>query len=68
MKKSKFKIKILKGALIHIDSGYFNAGAVLDKNEVCIQAAPIISYMMGWSKTQILSYCKQKNWKTLITG
>lgn len=51
--------------LITIDSGYFNAGAVLFENKV-ITVAPIIKYMMGWSIQKIENYCYKKGWMMYV--
>lgn len=48
--------------LIRIVSPYFVAGVVLGSKRV-IRAAPILKYMKGWTKDQVLSYAKKKGWK-----
>jgi hypothetical protein len=48
--------------LIRIDSGYFVAGVVLEGAYV-VRAAPIVKYMMGWTKERVVSYSHRKKWK-----
>lgn len=50
--------------MIRIVSDYFVAGLVLDRNYLTvIRAAPILSYMMGWSVIKVIQYCDLKNWE-----
>jgi hypothetical protein len=39
----------------------FCAGLVL-RNDVVIEAAPIIRYMKGWSRSRVRAYCQEKGW------
>lgn len=50
--------------LLHIDSGYFCAGAVF-VNDVCVEAAPIVKWVVGWIKSDFLRYAKNKGWKII---
>lgn len=45
-----------------IDSGYFYC-AVVVRDKVVIEAAPIVRYMKGWSSLRVRDYCKSKGWK-----
>lgn len=51
--------------LAQISTSYFCAGLIL-KEEVCIKAAPIIKYMIGWNRCKIREYCIKKNYKIII--
>jgi hypothetical protein len=50
--------------MIRIDSGYFCAGVDLEDDRV-VKAAPIVKYMVGWTRRKVESYCRKKNWKFL---
>lgn len=50
--------------LIQIDSGYFCAVVCLWDDRVLV-AAPILKYMLGWTKDRVLEYAKEKKWKTI---
>ena len=45
--------------LIQLTSNYFCC-AVVAMNGVIIEAAPIVSYMIGWDANKFVSYCKDK--------
>jgi hypothetical protein len=45
-----------------IDTPYFYAAVVLDKNEVVVDAAPIIKYLMGKTVKEVQAYCKLRGW------
>jgi hypothetical protein len=47
--------------LISIKSTYFVAGVTLQSDVVC-QAAPILKYMKGWSREQVMNYATKKGW------
>jgi hypothetical protein len=47
--------------IIHLDSGYFNAGVIVKDDRVVI-AAPILKYMVGWSDVQVIAYAIRKGW------
>lgn len=47
--------------LVTIDAPHFNAGLVFRKNRVD-EAAPILSYMVGWSPKRVRAYAKKKRW------
>jgi len=52
--------------LIRIESKYFVAGVIFNENYICIKAAPIIKYMVGWEATKFINYCKSKGWKLYV--
>jgi len=39
----------------------FTAGIVLRDDRV-IEAAPIVRYMVGWKRSSVRSYCKERRW------
>jgi len=61
--------KLERQKMLIIDSGYFYAGAVFEKNSNdvwgCIQAAPIINYMIGWDLQKTVDYIEKKKWKII---
>ena len=48
--------------LYQIMAPHFCAGFVM-KEDVVVNAAPIIRYMMGWSYRKVQAYCQKKNWQ-----
>lgn len=44
-----------------IESSYFVAGIEVENNLV-INSAPIIKYMIGWHVDRVWEYCLRKNW------
>lgn len=48
-------------SLYQIRSKYFAVGFEVSDG-VVTKAAPIISYMKGWTPEQVLSYCRSKKW------
>ena len=46
--------------LLSIESKYFYCGIILDDNGICLKAAPIVHYMIGWNLKKIYNYCKKK--------
>jgi hypothetical protein len=51
--------------LICIDSNYFGVACVI-QNGVCIRAADIVKYMIGWTDKRILRYAANKRWIAYI--
>jgi hypothetical protein len=47
--------------LIRIEAPHFVAGVELEDNKV-VRGAPILSYMRGWSRIRVVSYCHSKRW------
>ena len=52
--------------MIHIDSDYFSAGVIVVNGKVT-RAAPILSYMLGWTSGRVVEYCKKKGWRYAFT-
>jgi hypothetical protein len=54
-------------ALLQITAPHFCAGAVFVVNQSraweCVQAAPIIRWMVGMSSEEAKAYCHRKGWK-----
>jgi hypothetical protein len=48
-----------------IDAPHFYAGLVLRKGRV-IEAADIVRYMRGWSRSRVRAYCQRKGWDVAI--
>ena len=48
--------------LLSIDAPHFNAGVVISGSGQCVEAAPIIKYMMTWNISRIKRRCKKKGW------
>lgn len=48
-------------ALYQISAPHFEAGIVV-QGDCVTEAAPIVRYMIGWSRTRVRSYCTRKNW------
>lgn len=44
-----------------IDAPHFHAGLLL-RNNVVYKAAPIIKYMVGWTRPKVVAYVKRKGW------
>jgi hypothetical protein len=53
--------------LFRIASSFFCAGLEIRQNTV-ILAAPIIKYMIGWSKERVILYCTSKGWKLEVVS
>lgn len=52
----------IKEEILQIDAPHFCAGVVLYNKQV-VQAAPILSYMIGWQLQRVIGYVKKKCWK-----
>lgn len=48
-----------------INAPHFCAGVVLERGKVT-RAAPILHYMVGWSKDRVVSYCRHKKWVWVV--
>jgi len=53
--------------LLYILAPHFTAGLELRDGRAA-DAAPILSYMDGWSYIKILNYCRRKGWKVSETS
>ena len=51
--------------LVRVSSPYFEAAFVLRDN-VVVEAAPIIKYMKGKNREWVRNYVKKKEWKAVI--
>lgn len=47
--------------MIRIVAPHFVAGVVIEDRRV-VKAAPIVKYMIGWSVTRVLTYCRRRGW------
>lgn len=36
--------------------------AVIFKDRYVVRTAPILKYMLGWNREQVLGYCQTKKW------
>ena len=50
--------------LHQISAPYFVAG-ILTKDDVCVEAAPIIKWMVGKHLSYLRTYCRRKKWKII---
>ena len=48
--------------MIVIDAPHLYAAVILQGDTVT-NAAPIVRYMLGWSRSRVIEYCERKNWK-----
>ena len=48
--------------VLQIVSNYFAVGISISRKGVIEDAAPIISYMKGWSIEKVKHYCIRKGW------
>ena len=53
--------------LLQVKNNYLCAGLVIE-NEVVVEAAPILKYMIGWTCSRVMGYCTYKNWEYEICG
>jgi hypothetical protein len=53
--------------LLQLKAPHFTAGLVLANGKV-VRAAPICSYMLGWSEARVREYCFRKFWKVLTVS
>jgi hypothetical protein len=52
--------------MIQFDSGYFCAAVELDTDtDRVTSAAPILKYMVGWTKLAAVGYATRKGWKII---
>jgi hypothetical protein len=48
-----------------INAPHFNAGVVFE-NAFIVRAAPIVSYMVGWSMSQLRRFLDKKGWSLSV--
>lgn len=53
--------------LAQITAPHFTAGIVL-VDDIVTEAAPIVSYMIGWKRDKVRDYCMHKRWHIVIVG
>lgn len=47
-----------------ITGDHFCAGVELSENQHRVEsAAPIVKYMIGWTRQRLVTYCQTKGWK-----
>lgn len=51
--------------IVAIDAKYFYAGIIIEGGKV-IDAAPIVRYMIGWSRAKAAAYVGRKRWKVTV--
>lgn len=51
--------------LVSIEAPHFVAGAVLIGDKA-VRAAPIISYMYGWTLNRVQTYANKKRWDARV--
>jgi len=49
--------------LLRITAPHFTAGVILRNRGRSNRCAPIVKYMAGWDKGQIIKYCESKGWE-----
>ena len=50
--------------LVVIDAPHFFAGVCISaQDDRVVRCAPIVKYMRGWSRQQVLEYCRLKHWQ-----
>lgn len=47
---------------MRIEAPHFIAGLIMDGDKV-IGGAPIVKYMIGWTRQKVEIYCAKKGWK-----
>lgn len=50
---------------IQITTDYFVAGLKL-KDDIVVEPAPILQYMLGWSRDKVIEYCMDQYWEILF--
>lgn len=48
--------------LLRIEAPHFVAGLVVEEGRVK-SAAPILRYMVGWTRSRVAFYCHSKGWR-----
>lgn len=54
--------------MIRITAPHFCAGVVLGRAELVVRGAPILGYMIGWSRAHVIGYAARKGWKVEELG
>ncbi len=50
-------------SMIRITAAHFCAGVVLGRTDAVVRGAPILAYMVGWTRARVLGYAARKRWK-----
>jgi hypothetical protein len=53
--------------IVRVVSSYFVAAVIVEDNRV-VEAAPILSYVVGKSLKWLKVYCVRKGWKMSVVG
>jgi hypothetical protein len=51
-----------RGTVIQVSAPHFVAGIVME-NGCATRPAPIVNYMLGWTRERIERYCPGKRWR-----
>lgn len=51
-----------KKVTVQVKSRHFCAGLVIVPRGKCVEAAPIVRYMKGWTGEKIRTYCRERGW------
>ena len=55
----------MSDVIVRITAPHFCVG-LLFRNQVVVEAAPIVKYMRGWNGAAVEAYVKKKRWKAEI--
>jgi hypothetical protein len=61
--------RIEREILLRITARHFVAGAIFQiqlSRWICVRAAPILKYMVGWNSKKAKDYCLKKGWETEV--
>lgn len=61
MSKGKW-VPLKNASLVQIKAPHFTAGLIA-VDHVVENAAPILSYMVGWDSKRVAAYVKEKGWE-----
>lgn len=53
--------------VLQLEAPHFTAG-VLVRDDRVVEAAPILKYMLGWSRGRVEKYCDKKSWESKEIG
>ena len=51
--------------LAQIQARHFTAGIIFDETNHVVTAAPIVKYMIGWSKNHVIRYVNHRHWRII---
>lgn len=55
----------MKETLAQITSHYFCCGILL-REDIVVDAAPIVGYMRGWTRGRVRAYVEKKRWAVSV--